>query len=75
MIYISPPDVLGSSVGWAASIQERRDIKTALDAWKLKSSTFSIGVCNGCQLLAQLGWIGEVFTNELIDELLIDFFD
>lgn len=29
-------------------------------AFKARSDTFSLGVCNGCQLMALLGWIPKV---------------
>ncbi|RXG71334.1 putative phosphoribosylformylglycinamidine synthase, chloroplastic/mitochondrial [Armadillidium vulgare] len=50
-------DVLGSGVGWAASIKARKVIRKSLKEWSRKRSTFSLGICNGCQLLAILGWI------------------
>ncbi|KAB7505070.1 Phosphoribosylformylglycinamidine synthase, partial [Armadillidium nasatum] len=50
-------DVLGSGVGWAASIKARKVIRKSLKEWSRKRSTFSLGICNGCQLLALLGWI------------------
>ena len=28
-----------------------------LEAFRQRSDTFSLGVCNGCQLMALLGWI------------------
>ncbi|XP_076059105.1 phosphoribosylformylglycinamidine synthase [Oratosquilla oratoria] len=51
-------DVLGSAVGWAASIKFRSaGLGAHLEAWRMQSDTFSLGVCNGCQLLALLGWL------------------
>lgn len=50
-------DVLGSAVGWAKVINGCSRLLDALDAWKSKSNTFSLGVCNGCQLMALLGWL------------------
>lgn len=28
-----------------------------------KNNTFSLGVCNGCQLMCNLGLIGKIFFN------------
>ncbi|XP_066960633.1 phosphoribosylformylglycinamidine synthase isoform X1 [Macrobrachium rosenbergii] len=53
-------DVLGSAVGWAASIQGRTEFKRVLESWKNRPDTFSLGVCNGCQLVALLGWLNPV---------------
>ncbi|CAG0887542.1 unnamed protein product [Cyprideis torosa] len=51
-------DVLGSARGWAASLLFHAKIRTELEAFRHRKNTFSLGVCNGCQLMAQLGWIG-----------------
>jgi phosphoribosylformylglycinamidine synthase len=46
--------VLGAGRGWATSILERNDLRDAFAALFARSDTFSLGVCNGCQMLAQL---------------------
>lgn len=51
-------DVLGSARGWAASMKFNRKARQQLDAFKERKDTFSLGVCNGCQLLALMGWVG-----------------
>jgi len=51
-------DVLGSAKGWAASFLFDPEIKTQLAQFRARKDTFSFGVCNGCQLLALLQWIG-----------------
>lgn len=51
-------DVLGSARGWAASLQFNQTISEQLQRFKNRPNTFSLGVCNGCQLLALLGWVG-----------------
>ncbi|ODN01910.1 Phosphoribosylformylglycinamidine synthase [Orchesella cincta] len=51
-------DVLGSAKGWAASFVFDHEIKAQLAQFRARDDTFSFGVCNGCQLLALLQWIG-----------------
>lgn len=53
-------DVLGSARGWAASLKFNDKAKTQLIRFKNRPDTFSLGVCNGCQLLALLGWVGNI---------------
>lgn len=50
-------DVLGSAVGWAKVISGSPRLLDALETWKSSSNNFSLGVCNGCQLIALLGWL------------------
>ena len=52
-------DVLGSAKGWAAVCQINSTVRSQLDAFFSRSDTFSLGVCNGCQLMGLLGWIGQ----------------
>ena len=47
-------DVLGAGRGWATSILERNDLRDAFAEFFARNDTFSLGVCNGCQMLAQL---------------------
>ncbi|KAI1301642.1 Phosphoribosylformylglycinamidine synthase [Halotydeus destructor] len=51
-------DVLGSARGWAATLQFNDRARQQLQLFKQRPDTFSLGVCNGCQLLALLGWVG-----------------
>ena len=53
-------DVLGSSVGWSASIIFNDDIKSEFKTFYNDKSKFSLGVCNGCQLMSLIGFIPEV---------------
>ena len=53
-------DVLGSSVGWSASIIFNDDIKQEFKRFYNDESKFSLGVCNGCQLMSLIGFIPEV---------------
>ncbi|KAH7528903.1 probable phosphoribosylformylglycinamidine synthase, chloroplastic/mitochondrial [Ziziphus jujuba] len=50
-------DVLGSAKGWAASIRFRQSLLNQFQEFSKRSDTFSLGICNGCQLMALLGWI------------------
>nr|CCA20895.1 predicted protein putative [Albugo laibachii Nc14] len=50
-------DVLGSGKGWAAAIRFHPSLLQQFDAFRAREDTFSLGVCNGCQLMALLGWV------------------
>ncbi len=52
-------DVLGAAKGWAGSIRHNPDLWAQFEAFLARPDTFSLGVCNGCQLLALLGWVPE----------------
>lgn len=47
-------DVLGAGRGWATSILERAALRDAFAAFFARQDTFSLGVCNGCQMMSQL---------------------
>lgn len=53
-------DVLGSAKGWAASILFNEQIQHQFKKFVARSDTFSLGVCNGCQLMALIGWVGHL---------------
>ena len=50
-------DVLGSAKGWAGVVQYHADVLTQFTAFKQRADTFSLGICNGCQLMSLLGWV------------------
>jgi phosphoribosylformylglycinamidine synthase len=50
-------DVLDAAKGWAGSIRFNRDLWSQFEAFLDRPDTFSLGVCNGCQLLTLLGWV------------------
>jgi phosphoribosylformylglycinamidine synthase len=50
-------DVLDSAKGWAASIRFNKKVWSQFEAFYRRPDTFSLGVCNGCQLMALLGWV------------------
>lgn len=54
----SHSDVLGSAKGWAAGILYNERAKKAIDTFYARPDTLSLGICNGCQLMAQLGLLG-----------------
>ncbi|MBL9018820.1 MAG: phosphoribosylformylglycinamidine synthase, partial [Myxococcales bacterium] len=47
-------DVLGAGRGWAATFRYNARAKAALAQFLARESTFLLGVCNGCQMLADL---------------------
>jgi len=47
-------DVLGAGRGWATSILTREALREQFAAFFARPDSFSLGVCNGCQMLAQL---------------------
>lgn len=51
-------DTLGSAKGWAASITYNEPLRRQFLHFKNRSDTFSLGICNGCQLMSLLGWVG-----------------
>ena len=53
----SNSDVLGSAKGWAGAFLYNPKAKEALDRFYSRPDTLSLGVCNGCQLMVELGLI------------------
>ena len=53
----SNSDVLGSAKGWAGAFLYNPKAKEALDKFYSREDTLSLGVCNGCQLMMELGLI------------------
>ncbi len=47
-------DVLGAGSGWARSILYNDRLRAMFKAFFERPDTFSLGVCNGCQMLSQL---------------------
>lgn len=54
----SNSDVLGSAKGWAGAFLFNEKAKQALDRFYAREDTLSLGVCNGCQLMVELGLVG-----------------
>ena len=53
----SNSDVLGSAKGWAGAFLYNEKAKKALDAFYKRDNTLSLGICNGCQLMVELGLV------------------
>ncbi|MDR1746175.1 MAG: phosphoribosylformylglycinamidine synthase [Tannerella sp.] len=50
----SNSDVLGSAKGWAGGFLYNEKAKKAIDNYYRRKDTLSMGICNGCQLMAEL---------------------
>jgi phosphoribosylformylglycinamidine synthase len=53
----SNSDVLGSAKGWAGAFKYNEKARIALENFYKRNDTLSLGVCNGCQLVVELGLI------------------
>jgi len=53
----SNSDVLGSAKGWAGAFLHNPRARAALENYYSRPDTLSLGVCNGCQLMVELGLI------------------
>jgi phosphoribosylformylglycinamidine synthase len=53
----SNSDVLGSAKGWAGAFLYNEKAKAALDNFYKRDDTLSLGICNGCQLMIELGLV------------------
>ena len=51
----SNSDVLGSAKGWAGAFLFNEQARQTLDRFYHREDTLSLGVCNGCQLMVELG--------------------
>ncbi|NMM50566.1 phosphoribosylformylglycinamidine synthase [Marinigracilibium pacificum] len=51
----SNSDVLGSAKGWAGAFKFNEKANEALHNFYKREDTLSLGVCNGCQLMMELG--------------------
>jgi len=47
-------DVLGAGEGWAKSILFNPALRDAFSQFFARRDTFALGICNGCQMMAQL---------------------
>ena len=50
-------DVPESAKGWAATILFNDRLRAMFDAFYNRPDTFTLGICNGCQLFGLLGWV------------------
>ncbi|OFY43946.1 MAG: phosphoribosylformylglycinamidine synthase [Bacteroidetes bacterium GWF2_40_14] len=53
----SNADTLGSAKGWAGAFLYNEKAKSAIENFYAREDTLSLGICNGCQLMAELGFI------------------
>ena len=53
----SNSDVLGSAKGWAGAFKYNAKARTALQKFYARTDTLSLGVCNGCQVMIELGLV------------------
>ena len=56
----SNADTLGSAKGWAGAFLYNEKAKNTIERFYARKDTLSLGICNGCQLMAELG----LFTPE-----------
>ncbi len=52
-------DVPESAKGWAATILFNPRLKKMFEDFYNRADTFTLGICNGCQLFGLLGWVPE----------------
>jgi phosphoribosylformylglycinamidine synthase len=50
-------DVLDSGKGWAGIIRFNPKLRDMFEIFRSRADAFSLGVCNGCQLMALLSWV------------------
>ena len=50
-------DVPESAKGWAATILFNERLKSQFQTFYDRPDTFTLGICNGCQLFGLLGWV------------------
>ena len=60
----SNSDVLGSAKGWAGALKYNEKARTALQNFYKRDDTLSLGVCNGCQVMVELGLIYPEMENK-----------
>jgi phosphoribosylformylglycinamidine synthase len=51
----SNSDVLGSAKGWASGFRWNDKARKTLERYYSRPDTLSLGICNGCQLMIELG--------------------
>ena len=61
----SNSDVLGSAKGWAGAFLFNPKAKEALDRFYARKDTLSLGICNGCQLMVELGLVGKQTSTQV----------
>ena len=59
-------DVFGAAKGWESVIRNHPTVRKQFEWYFSDENTtrFSLGICNGCQLMCRMGWVGEPFEGE-----------
>ena len=60
----SNSDVLGSAKGWAGAFLYNDKARKALENFYAREDVLSVGICNGCQLLVELGLINPTYAEK-----------
>ena len=58
-------DVLDSAKGWAGTVKFNEELLEKFTDFRNRTDTFSLGICNGCQFMALLGWVPTVAPNQV----------
>jgi len=61
----SNSDVLGSAKGWAGAFKYNDNARNALEKFYSRTDTLSLGVCNGCQLMIELGLVNPAHEKKI----------
>lgn len=61
-------DVCGSAKGWATVIKSNERIHDMFDKFRNRDDTFILGICNGCQLMCELGLVEGKLTKNTSDK-------
>ncbi|MDR2894839.1 MAG: phosphoribosylformylglycinamidine synthase, partial [Alistipes sp.] len=62
-------DVFGSAKGWAGAFLYNEKARRALENFYARPDTMSLGFCNGCQLMVELGLIKPVKDTSIVKPL------
>jgi len=60
----SNSDVLGSAKGWAGAFRYNEKARITLENFYNRKDTLSLGICNGCQLMVELGLVYPEHDNQ-----------
>jgi phosphoribosylformylglycinamidine synthase len=62
----SNSDVCGSAKGWAGAFLYNEKARKALEKFYARPDTLSLGFCNGCQVMVELGLIRPIGSDGLV---------
>lgn len=59
-------DAFGAAKGWESIIKCNTRVRKQFEWFysDYNKTRFSLGICNGCQLMCRMGWVGKPFENE-----------